>query len=87
MEIVADKIMEKEQLAEQRGLARGIERGIKQELERSRIEREHLIDKYIKNTLQENTCKEKILTNLHNIFDLSTKQAEEYFAKYSHEVH
>ena len=48
MEIVADKIIEKEQLAEQRGLARGIERGIKQELERSRIEREHLIDKYIK---------------------------------------
>ena len=75
MEIVADKIMEKEQLAEQRGIERG-----------EHIERERRIDKYINNTLQENTCKEKILTNLHNIFDLSTKQAEEYFAKYAHKV-
>lgn len=86
MEIIADKIIEKEQLAEQRGLERGLEQGLEQGLERGRIELERLIDKYIKNTLRENTCKENILTNLHNIFDISTKQAEEYFAKYAHEV-
>ena len=52
--------------------------------EDTQTEREHLIEKYIINTLQENSCKEKILTNLHNIFDLNPEQAEEYFEKYAY---
>ena len=71
MEIVADKIIEKEQLAEQRG---------------QHMEREQNIKIFILDYLSENFSKEKILHKIQVNFQLKENQAEEYFAKYSHEV-
>ena len=72
MELMADEILEIKHLAEQQGLERG-----------QRIEREHIIEKYITSNLEENCCKEKIIENLYKVFDLNTEQAEEYFEKYA----
>ena len=71
MEIVADKIIEKEQLAEQRG---------------QHMEREQNIKIFILDYLSENFSKEKILHKIQVNFQLKENQAEEYFAKYAHEV-
>lgn len=80
LEIVADKIIEKEHIAEQRGLERGLEAG---RAEGQLIEREHNIKVFISDYLEENFSKDKIIKKLQLNFELTPTQAEEYYQKYS----
>lgn len=81
LEIVADKISEKEHIAEQRGLECGLERG---RTEGQLIERENIIKKFILNNLEENDTKEKIMHDMQKIFELPPEHAEAYFEKYAY---
>ena len=78
LEIMADKINEKEHIAEQHGLERGRSEG-------QLIEREHNIKIFILDYLCENFSKEKILQKIELNFQLNAEQAEEYFQKYGGE--
>ena len=74
------KIIEKEQIAEERGRAEGRAMG---QTEGQLMEREHNIEVFILDYLSENFSKEKILHKLRLNFQLKEEQAEEYFAKYA----